>query len=86
MEQLIYRSSVSTPAHRIVTDYREILKCNCKSGKSHQKSRSKFKVKVTRSKISYHVKGLVIRNTHVKYESPTSYDIKVIANVKVFQK
>ena len=26
------------------------------------------------------------RNTHVKYESPTSYGVKVMANVKVFQK
>ena len=34
----------------------------------------------------YHVKGFVIRNTHVKYESPTYYGISVIANVKVFQK
>ena len=30
------------------------------------------------------MKGLVTRNTHVKYESPTSYSIYVIANVKVF--
>ena len=31
-----------------------------------------------------HVKGLVIRNTHVQYESPTSSVMKVIANVRVF--
>ena len=30
------------------------------------------------------MKGLVIRNTHVKYKSPTSYGTKVMANVKVF--
>ena len=35
---------------------------------------------ITRSKslgknLWYHVKGLVIRNTHVKYESPISYGI-----------
>ena len=30
------------------------------------------------------MKGLVIRNTHVKYESPTSYALKVMTNVKVF--
>ena len=32
------------------------------------------------------MKGLVIMNTYVKYESPTSDGIKVKANVKVFQK
>ena len=31
-------------------------------------------------------KGLVIRYTHAKYESPISYNKKVMANVKVFQK
>ena len=36
------------------------------------KSRSNFKVKVTRSKIWYPLKGLVTRNVHVKYASPTS--------------
>ena len=29
-------------------------------------------------------KGLVIRNTHVKYESPITYHSKDMANVKVF--
>ena len=33
-------------------------------------SRSDFKVKVTRS--WYGIKGLTTRNTHVKYERPTS--------------
>ena len=37
-------------------------------------------------KLWYHVKGLDKRNTHVIYESPTSYGISVMANVKVFQK
>ena len=30
------------------------------------------------------MKDLVIRNTHVKYESPTSYGISVMANIKDF--
>ena len=37
-------------------------------------------------KLWYHVKGLVISNTHVKYESPTSHGIQVMANFKVFSK
>ena len=32
----------------------------------------------------YQWKGLVTRNTHVKYESSTSYSANVMANVKVF--
>ena len=35
-------------------------------------------------KIWYQVKGLIIRNTHVKYESPNSCGSWVMANVKVF--
>ena len=50
------------------------------------KRRSKFKVKGTRSKIMVPCERSCHRNTHVKYESPTSYGIKVMANVKVFQK
>ena len=34
----------------------------------------------------YNWKGLVIRNTHAKYESFISKDKIVMANVKVFQK
>ena len=34
-------------------------------------------------KLWYHVKGLVIRNTHSKYEGPTSDCIKVVVNVKL---
>ena len=34
----------------------------------------------------YHVKGLLKRNTHVQYESPTSSSLKVMAKVKVFRK
>ena len=32
----------------------------------------------------YHVKGLVLRNTHVQYESSISSGKKVMAKVKVF--
>ena len=49
-------------------------------------SRSNFKVKVTRSKLWYHVKGLVTKNTHVQYESPITSGKKVMAKVKVFSK
>ena len=45
-----------------------------------QTSRSRSQGK----KLWYQLKGLVIRNTHVKYESPTSYALKVMTNVKVF--
>ena len=48
------------------------------------KSRSSFKVKVTRKKLWYQVKGLDTRNTHVQYESPISSGKKVMAKVKVF--
>ena len=42
----------------------------------------------SRSKVTfwYHRKGLVIRNTHAKYENLISKDKKVMAPVKVFQK
>ena len=46
--------------------------------------KSRSKVKVMRSKFWYQWKGLVTRNTHVKYESPLTYHSKVMANVKVF--
>ena len=45
------------------------------------KSRSNFKVK--RSKIWYPQKGLVKRNKHVIYQSPSTYHSKVIAKDKV---
>ena len=48
------------------------------------KYKSKVTVKVTRSKVWYQSKGLVIRNTHVKYESPMWCISKVMAQVKVF--
>jgi hypothetical protein len=32
------------------------------------------------------MKGLARRNTHVKYESPTTYQSKVMTKVKVFKK
>ena len=37
-------------------------------------------------KLWYGVKGLVRRNTHVKYESPVSYRSLVMTKVKVFEK
>ena len=37
-------------------------------------------------KLWYPWKGLVTRNTHVKYQSPITYHSKVMAKVKVFQK
>ena len=43
-------------------------------------------VKVTCSKFKVLLEGLVIRNTHAKYESPISQDKKVMPNNKVFQK
>ena len=33
--------------------------------------------------LSYHVKGLVTRNDHLKYESPVSFGLKVMTKVKV---
>ena len=45
------------------------------------KSRSNVTVKVTYSKFMVPWKGLVIRYTHAKYESPFSYNKKVTANV-----
>ena len=50
------------------------------------KSRPNVKVKVTRKKIWYHVKGLATRNTHFQYKSPTSSGLKVVTKVKVFSK
>ena len=47
-----------------------------------QTSRSRSRGK----KLWYHVKGLVTRNTHVRYESPISFSKKVMTKVKVFQK
>ena len=37
-------------------------------------------------KLWYDMKGLVTRNTHVKYESPASYGSLVMTKVKVFEK
>jgi hypothetical protein len=50
------------------------------------KSGSNFRVKVTRSKIWYQEKGLVTRNTHMKYESPITCHSEDMANVNVFEK
>ena len=46
------------------------------------RSRSKATVKV----LLYCRKGIVIMNTHAKYESPISKDKKVMTNLKIFQK
>ena len=47
------------------------------------KSMSNFKVKSSKFMVPC-VKGLVTRNTHLQYESPTSSGLKVMAKVKVF--
>ena len=47
------------------------------------KSRSKFTVRSHVQNLWYHQKGLVMRNTRAKYESPISYGKKVRHNVKV---
>ena len=54
------------------------------------KSMSNFKVKITRlrhkvKKLWYHVKGLVIENNHVPYESPVISDLKVMVKLKFFK-
>ena len=49
-----------------------------KSGRAPSRSRSHD------PKLLYQRKGLVTRNTRAKYESSTSYNAKVMANVKVF--
>ena len=46
--------------------------------------RSKVTFKVTRSKFWYEWQGLIIRNVHVKYESPTFNGSNVMVKVKVF--
>jgi hypothetical protein len=45
------------------------------------KSRSNSKVKGSRS--WYQMKGLTMRNAHMKYETPNTYQSKVITKVKV---
>ena len=47
-----------------------------------QSSRSKSLGK----KLWYGVKGLVTRNTHVKYESPISHISQLMTKVKIFEK
>ena len=48
------------------------------------KSRSNFKVKVTRSKIMVPSERSCHKNTHVQYGSPITSSKKVMAKVKVF--
>ena len=43
-------------------------------------------VKVTSQNCSYPCKGLVSENTHVKYQSSSTYFSKLITNVKVIKK
>ena len=50
------------------------------------KSRSNFKVKVTRSKLWNDVNGLVTRNAHMQYESPSFSGLKIMAKVLKFLK
>jgi hypothetical protein len=38
------------------------------------------------SKLWYQYKGLIIRNTHMKYESPVTFHSKDMTNVKVLEK
>ena len=60
-------------------------KCNKRIHKNYLYAKLQGQVHDVK-KLWYHVKGLVTRNTHVKYESPISSGKKVIAKVKVFQK
>ena len=48
------------------------------------KSRSNFKVKVTKSNIMVPCEDPVTRNTHMKYESCILNGLTVMAKVKVF--
>ena len=43
----------------------------------------KVKVKVTSKSVRTHRKGLVTRNTHVKYQSSSTHCLKVINKIKV---
>ena len=45
-----------------------------------------IEVKLQGQKSRSQMKGLIIRNLHVKYESPTTYGSRDIANVNVFEK
>ena len=47
-----------------------------------QTSRSRSQAK----KLWYHVKVIVIRNTHVQYESPITSGLKIMAKCKAFLK
>ena len=69
--------------YEIPTSYGLKVMANVKVfSKVGQSSRSRSRSQG--QKLWYHVKGLVIRYAHVKYESPTSYGLKVMTNVKVF--
>jgi hypothetical protein len=47
---------------------------------------SERRSKISGSRSWYQIKGLARRNTHVKYESPSTYQSKVMTKVKVFEK
>ena len=50
------------------------------------KSRSKSRSRPLGKKYWYQQKGLATRNTHVKYEIPITFALKIMAKVKFFQK
>jgi hypothetical protein len=49
------------------------------------KTKSKFKIKVTRSKVLIPKKGLFIMHLYLEYQSSSTYGSKDIAQVKEFQ-
>jgi hypothetical protein len=46
---------------------------------------SKRRSKINESRSWYQMKGLARRNTHVKYESPTTYQSNVMTKVKYLE-
>jgi hypothetical protein len=57
-----------------------LYEANSRGGHHCQNPRSRFQ------NLRLQYKGLVIRNTHIKYESPITCQSKDMANVKVFEK
>ena len=49
-------------------------------------NQAKILTRSLNKKLYYGVKGLIRRNTHVKYESPVSYGSLVMTKVEVFEK
>ena len=58
--------------------------CTVYGAQVYFKSRSNFKVKVRRLKITVPCEGSCHKNTHVQYESSITSGTKVMAKVKVF--